>query len=236
MAQEVRLQGRTYSDVPSVLLPDSNNVFHSFIDVTDTTRIASDVASGKYFFTASGTLTLGTASGGGGRGAVTQDANGYLVLDDDAPTPSGGLEYEEGTYSPTEDIARPTILFTDTHTEAPLMVMMTDATGTYNATTNTNYFFEYLYFEKWSGAGLYANTTDPRYGLVRSQFRTTNMTSLSSSTSHLIYLSSDSGDSTTSYPRYWATETGFKPYTGSNSRYWRTGRTYKWIAVWRPTP
>ena len=212
MAQEVRLQGRTYSDVPSILLPDSNNVFHPFTDVSDTTATAPDVTAGKYFYLADGTRTRGTSSGG------------------------GGLVYESGTYSPTVDIARPTISFTGTHTEAPIMIMMTDAKGTYDATTYSNYFFEYMDFEKFSGAGFYVSTSSIRYGWVNQQYRNTSATGISSGSSHLTHPSSDSGDGSSSYPRYWATETGFKPYTGSASRYWRAGRTYKWIAVWRPTP
>ena len=41
------------------------------LDISDTTAVASDVASGKYFYTASGVKTAGTASGGGSP-SVTQ--------------------------------------------------------------------------------------------------------------------------------------------------------------------
>ena len=65
MAQNITLLGASYSAVPAVTLPKTGGGTASFTDVTDTTAAASDVASGKYFYTASGVRTQGTSSGGG---------------------------------------------------------------------------------------------------------------------------------------------------------------------------
>ena len=65
MAQNITLQGASYSDVPAVTLPKTGGGTASFTDVSDTTAAASDVASGKYFYTAAGVKTAGTSSGGG---------------------------------------------------------------------------------------------------------------------------------------------------------------------------
>lgn len=62
----VTLWGASYSDVPSISVPKTGGGTASFTDVTDTTATASDVATGKYFYTAAGVKTEGTASGGGG--------------------------------------------------------------------------------------------------------------------------------------------------------------------------
>lgn len=72
MAQNISLLGATYSDVPAVELPKSGGGTASFTDVTDTTAAASDVASGKYFYTAAGVKTAGTASGGGGGDKINE--------------------------------------------------------------------------------------------------------------------------------------------------------------------
>lgn len=66
MAQNVSLLGATYSAVPAVLLPKQGGGTARFDDATVTTAAASDVASGKVFLAADGTITTGTASGGGG--------------------------------------------------------------------------------------------------------------------------------------------------------------------------
>lgn len=66
MAQNVKIAGALFQAVPSISVPDQNDVYHPFTDVSDTTAGASDVATGKYFYTASGVRTEGTSSGGGG--------------------------------------------------------------------------------------------------------------------------------------------------------------------------
>ena len=65
MAQNITLMGASYSAVPAVTLPKTGGGTATFTDVTDTTAAASDVASGKYFYTSAGVKTAGTGSGGG---------------------------------------------------------------------------------------------------------------------------------------------------------------------------
>ena len=82
MAQNITLLGASYAAVPAVELPKTGGGTATFTDVTDTTAAAADVASGKYFYTAAGVLTEGTASGGGGAGVVvvdTPDAAGGTI-------------------------------------------------------------------------------------------------------------------------------------------------------------
>ena len=76
MAQNVTIAGASYSAVPSITLPKTGGGSASFIDVSDTTAAASDVTSGKYFYTSAGVKTEGTSSGGGSSKNV-QVTSGY---------------------------------------------------------------------------------------------------------------------------------------------------------------
>lgn len=75
MAQNVTVAGASYSDVPAVVLPKTGGGSATFTDVSDTTAAASDVASGKYFYTAAGVKTAGTGSGSGSDFVVSLSKN-----------------------------------------------------------------------------------------------------------------------------------------------------------------
>lgn len=66
MAQDISLLGATYQAVPAVQLPKSGGGTARFDDASVTTAVAADVAAGKLFLAADGTITTGTGSGGGG--------------------------------------------------------------------------------------------------------------------------------------------------------------------------
>lgn len=73
--QDVVFKGTTYSNVPAINLPNTSGGTSKFVDVTDTTANAGDVASGKYFYNSLGVKTAGTNSGdGSSSGTDTSDA------------------------------------------------------------------------------------------------------------------------------------------------------------------
>lgn len=70
MAQQVVIAGAMFEDVPSISVPDANNVYHPFLDTTipSNAAAASDITQGKLAYV-NGSLVTGTNQGGGG-GAV----------------------------------------------------------------------------------------------------------------------------------------------------------------------
>ena len=78
MAQNVTIQGASYSDVPSVLLPKSGGGVATFMDTSDANAVAANLYNGTTAYV-NGSKITGTALFTGG---VTKDANGFLVLAD----------------------------------------------------------------------------------------------------------------------------------------------------------
>lgn len=179
----------------------------TIIDISDTTAVAADVAKNKWFYTAQGQKIQGTASGGG-----------------------GGIVYETGTYEPSTDTARPTINFANSHSTLPSLVMISDATGTDTSTASSNYSCTISVYEPFTGEAVPSSASENRrYGTAIYVYRSTgNPAQAATGITNL------SGTSSSSIP-YWVSNTGFIPSSASTSRYWRAGRTYKWIAVWAPT-
>lgn len=173
----------------------------TLIDLTGDTVTADKLMQGYTAHDKSGEVIIGTATGGGG---------------------TIGLEYEEGTWSPSEDVARQTISFSNTHDSLPMFAAIYDVTGTYDGTINSNYAMMFSLCEPMFGSVMNPSTKSQYIGFASFLYRL-NATSFAGS-----YI----GLATS---QKWIDETGFLAYCQSSSRYWRAGRTYKWIAVWKPT-
>ena len=181
---------------------------------------ASELVSGSQTLTANDTydvtnlasVIVNVASGGGG---------------------SSGLIYETGTWAPSSDVTNTTINWSDTHTSAPMLFMLTDTTGTSNTTTNTCFGLTFADFYKMGGSWSYSSSST-RYGQVIITYRANNTSQTTYAGIMLSYPSTDTGTGGTGYPRYWMSETRAYIYSNNASRYWRSGRTYAWVAVWAP--
>ena len=146
-----------------------------------------------------------------------------------------GLIYEEGTYIPSSDTARPTITYSNSHSGWPLYIAMADASEDVPTSSGYNSFWSITYFEN-PLTHIVPNSSDTRYGIISYQYYSGSSPNFTTTQGVYNITSSvdSSANSSTSNARYWLTSTGFIPGSGSSSRYWKAGRQYKWIAVWQP--
>lgn len=203
----ITLMGASYSDVPAVNLPKTGGGMATFLEV-----------AGSQTFTENGTFDVSTLAQ-----AIVNVAGG-----------GGGLVYETGTWTPSEDIARGTVSFSGTHTDPPFLVCMSDVTNTTSSVANSNHVFCFFDPDRAFGVGFPFTFSGYRYAVAYYCYRGSSSSQLSSSGTTCSERTTSTSSKSTIYPKYWATKSEFHPYTNSTGRYWRSGRTFKWYAVWLP--
>jgi len=186
---------------------------------TAVTVSASELVSGSETKTANGTYDVTNlaqlivnVSGGGGSGAV----------------------YEAGTYTPASNNSHPTISFSNAHSVPPVLAAIVDASSSSTITSNSVAAFYFFDAYRLNGSG-YPVSTSESYGALAYWAYISGSGGSTRTGTGIQYNSDNTGESSTNYSRYYATASAFKPYCNSTSRYWRSGRSYKWIAVWAPT-
>lgn len=100
MAKNITWLGSSYSGVEQLTLPQTGGGTAKFTEVSPTTAVASDVASGKIFFTSDGSQATGTNSGGGGDSKNIQVVQGTTRESSSTPTNIGAemTVSKTGTY------------------------------------------------------------------------------------------------------------------------------------------
>ena len=190
----ISLLGATYSGVKGVTLPTGGGGTATFPWVEGS---ETKTANGTYDVTNLAQLIVNVSGGGG-----------------------SGLVYESGTYSPSADIAQPTISFSNVHNSKPFLVLISDTTGTAQSTNNSEVYWAYIDWDTLFSQNIRVGST---YYYARRQGGYKGTSSGMASTG-----SNDTSNNTT-----YVSSSSFKPSNGTNY-YWRSGRTYKWIAVWKP--
>ena len=245
-SKNIVLKGATWNGVESVDFPVSGGGTALYVETSDADATAADIASGKKAYV-NGSLIVGSATApvlttksitqNGTYNASSDSADGYSSVTVNVSGGGGsGLEYETGTWTPSENIARGEVLFANAHSDMPAYIALGEyASSATSVVGNTNQTFVYVDLYKLFGGGVhYGNTGNAyRYSLV--QYGRCANNSLNIYSTATSYNSDNQGDSDNTYPRYWVQEDRFFPYSNSATFYWRAGITYKWMAVWAPT-
>ena len=185
---------------------------------------------------------IGKNDGGGGasvepltvteNGEYSEEGVAYSPVTVNVAGGGGGLEFETGTWTPSEDIAKYTIPLQNEHTKPPFFYGIVDASGE-NPVTGSNVYLYVVDNSQFGGAPRSGTSgTAKEYGVAYEGYINGSQISTNA---RRFNAKADSGSPTGDQNvRYWAQEDSIFVYCGSDSCYWRSNRTYKWIAVFAP--
>ena len=130
---------------------------------------------------------------------------------------SGGLEYETGTYTAASD-DNPTISFANSHSTAPALVVFVDADSYVNQIAGILYSFVDLTALFGQGVEISSTTTrNAFFGFVKIGSNGVSGTGFKPVTTISDHV----------------TSTGFNPNFDVSTVTCKSGKTYKWIAIWK---
>lgn len=168
---------------------------------------------------------IGQISGGGVTPTGTKEitANGaydvasYASVEVNVAGGTSGLEYETGAYTAAED-GNPTISFTNSHSTAPALVVFVDADSYVNQIAGILYSFVDLTALFGQGVEISSTTTrNAFFGFAKiggNGVSSTGFKSITTVSDHV-------------------TNTGFNPNFDGSTYKCKSGKTYKWIAIWK---
>ena len=139
------------------------------------------------------------------------------------------FDYEEGIYIPSQDITDPTINFTNIHNKRPFIVMLSDITTTSVPATNSTLYWNVIDYSQYVSIGeqfLIASQNTECIGVTNLLYKTASSVSLT------MRFLSDSNASTSGDISSYVNTNHFVPKL-STSFSLRSGRSYKWIAIWK---
>lgn len=212
MAQQVVIAGAMFNDVPSISVPDANNVYHPFLDTTIASNAAdaSDITQGKLAYV-NGSLVTGTNQGGGGGGSLKVGVIRPDAVLEQSWTYDKLIHADEGVTIPSYSTSNTTLKSSSTLATAKEL-------------DNTQY--DYMVTARGLAIPIYSSSAKGKGRLEYAVFSYAyEINCLSPSTVEIGNVSSSSYGSTSStYSAcnmlvYWSSGSALQTYVGSNGTY-----------------